>query len=399
MTSAASWFPSPAKRPCPHRPAGPRATSGRCKRWWGALCRGAPSLGDTVLPRWEKAQEQGQTSGRASHGGGPCPGVSPKALALRNPLGDTHERSSYFGGSEVFAGPSPAGLNPPYSQRQCRKPRPCLSLSKRGRMGAGARQPRPAAAAHASSGPGPAVEGDAGQSQAVSGAARWEQPARHGARRGPRQPRSQRQHQRRGCSAHVPETAAFSRTAQLQPPASKCLGDDSQAHRPLPDRRHRPPPAARLGARFGGVRSRPRDLGVAGGAVLTSRAVLPHAALPRLQQRRAVGPFLPGGPQHLPDPRLHTPLAAAGLALVGAGAPLAPRPRLTRLCGGQGCRMGTVSTQHQARPQAPRARGVGTAYLGTRGCRAAPQCWGGTAENTGPCASKTCLCTSCRSLC
>lgn len=245
-----------------------------------------------------------------------------------------------------MAGTSPAGLNPPYSQMRCRKPWPCLSLCKRGGTGAGARQLRPTTAAHASACPGPAVEGDASRSQAVSGAAGWEQPAWHAARRGPCQPRSQHQRQRRGCSAHVPEKAAFSRTAQLQPLASKCLGDDSRARRPPPDRRHRPPPAAHLGARFGGVRSRRRDLGVSGGSALTSRAVLPQPALPRLQQRGTGGPLLPGSPRHLPDPCLHTPLAAAGPALVGAGAPLAPRSRLARLCGGQGCRMGTVTTQH-----------------------------------------------------
>lgn len=134
-------------------------------------------------------------------------------------------------------------------------------------------------------------------------------------------------------------------------------------------------------------------------AVLTSWAVLLHAALPRLQQRGAGGSFLPGGPRHLPHPRLHSPLAAAGPALVGAGAPLAPGARLARFCGGQGHRTGTVATQHRASPQGPRGWGASAPYLGTRGCRAAPRCWGGTAESTGPCAGRTCPCTSCRSLC
>lgn len=60
---------------------------------------------------------------------------------------------------------------------------------------------------------------------------------------------------------------------------------------------------------------------------------------------------------------------------------------------------GLVTPRHQARPQGRRARGAGAAYLGTRGCRAVPQCRRDTAENTGPCTSKTCPCTSCRSLC
>lgn len=43
-----------------------------------------------------------------SHGGGLCPGASPKTLAIRNPLGDAlllHERSSFWGAQRFLQEP------------------------------------------------------------------------------------------------------------------------------------------------------------------------------------------------------------------------------------------------------------------------------------------------------
>lgn len=97
------------------------------------------------------------------------------------------------------------------------------------------------------------------------------------------------------------------------------------------------------------------------GAALTSWTMLPQAALPRLQQLRAGSPLLPGSPQNLPRPRLHTPLAAAGLALVGAGAPLAPRPQLARLCGGQGGHNG--DSDHAGLGASQGSRDVGCGWV------------------------------------
>lgn len=356
-----------------------------------------------MLPPWEEAQDRGKApAGQAMEedpalgGGG-----SPEALAIRNPLGDAlqlHGSWWDLGGREVFAGASPAGLNPCCSQPGGREPWPCLSLCKRGGTAAGARQPRPAVAAHASARPSPAVEGTPAGPRRSQGLPGGSSQPRHAARGGvPTSPAARASASARAAQ-HMclrrrfsPELHSYSHRPQNACEMTARLAGHCRAAATVP-----PPALASLGAHFGGAQSHPRGRGGGrrGGAVLTSRAVLPHAALPRLQQRGAGSPLLPGDPQHLPDPRLHTPLAAAGPALVGAGAPLAPGPQLARLCG-----EGTVTAQHRPCPQGPPAWGAGAAYLGTRGCRAAPRCWGGTAESTGPCANKTCPCTSCRSLC
>lgn len=250
-------------------------------------------------------------------------------------------------------------LNPPYSQLRCRKP-PVTPWQDGSWSSAASSHHGGSCQCPAQ----PSMEGDTGSSQAVSGTARCEQPA----------------------------LGLLSTCAWALPRISKCLGDDSMARRPLPDPCCHRSPAATLGLTLEGGEAVPSR----GGAVLTSWAVLLHAAPPGLQPRGAGSPILPGSLRHLPYPRLHSPLAAARPALVGAGAPLAPRPRLARLCGDRGR---LVTPRRQARPQRRRARGAGAAYLGTRGCRAVPQCRRGTAGNTGPCTSKTCPCTSCRSLC
>lgn len=188
--------------------------------------------------------------------------------------------------------------------------------------------------------------------------------------------------QRWGCSAHVPEMTA-------SPRISKCLGDESTALRPLPEPCCHRAPAAPLGLSLEGRQ-----------AVLTSRAVLLHAAPPGLQPCGTRGPVLPGSLRHLPHPRLHAPFAAAGSALVGTDAPLAPRPRLARLCKDSDRDRDRTGWCPLGAGHVPRdARGAGAAHLGTRGCRAVPRCRGGTAGNIGPCTRKTCPCTSCRSLC
>lgn len=231
-------------------------------------------------------------------GWGPWPSPVPRVMPSSS--------ASLSGILRIFAGISPVELKPLYLQLPSRKPRPCLSLRRRA-----GQEPVPGAVAHRAGEPRPC----------------------------------RRQH--RGCSAHVPGKAAFSRTAQLQPPASKCLGDEIQAGRPQHRRtpRHRVPRGSSLlrraaaGREAGGLRG-------AGGAALTSWAVLPHAALSGLQQRGAGSPLLSRGAQDLAHPRLQAPLAAAGPALVGAGAPLAPGPRLARLWGDRDTGRGTVATPH-----------------------------------------------------
>lgn len=106
------------------------------------------------------------------------------------------------------------------------------------------------------------------------------------------------------------------------------MGDEIPALRsPL---RRTPQCSLLLGA--GGLRG-VGGLRGASGAALTSRALLPQAAPAALQQRGARSPFLPWGARHLAHPRLQTPFRAAAPALVSAGAPLAPGPRLARFCG------------------------------------------------------------------
>lgn len=202
--------------------------------------------------------------------------------------------------------------------------------------------------------------------------------------------------QHRGCSAHVPGKAAFSRTARLQPPASKCLGDELQAGRPQPRRtpRHRGAPRfyaeRRRGTKPGGcggqegLRSPPgqcflrrhfRVSSSAGHEAPSSRGV------PRTSRTRVSKPHLQ--PQVRPSwvQALHSPQ--------GPG---------SHVSGGKkGARGGGRWPHHAGMTRG--VRGAGAAYLGTRGCRAAPRCRAGTAGSTDPCAGKTSPCTSCRSLC
>lgn len=194
-----------------------------------------------------------------------------------------------------------------------------LSLCQRGRRAAGARQLGPAAVAHASARPSLAL----GHWPAPGPGPGGVRACQEGAARRRRCPRGSCQHQ--GCSAHVPEPGVVSRAAELhshQPRSAREVTARLTGHRRL---------TTLLPWHSSELAWRGTEGGSWAGAVLTSWAVLLHAAFPGLQQRRAGDALLPGGLWHLPDPRLHTPLAATGPSLVGAGAPRAPRPRLAGL--------------------------------------------------------------------
>lgn len=212
MTSGSSWFPSPAPRPCPRRrlgaerghrgaptpqpPAGePRARELRCHS-------NGRAPGDEG---W--GQRQGEPPGRTGWcpALGTDPGVGWGPWALQIPPGDALRLHVAFWDFADFC-----RFFPPRNS--------LLSVCNCQAENLGPASPF-------------AGGQDSSRCQGL-----W-------LKTGQGEPRPCRR-QHRGCSAHVPGKAAFSRTARLQPPASKCLGDELQAGRPQPRRtpRHRGAP-------------------------------------------------------------------------------------------------------------------------------------------------------------